>query len=480
MIRSYHITRVTAPKRRRYELSRFEGVDTTVAEEKLPLRFSPKSYNFSLGKGVLASGVGVGNGYIRKNGTSHLIKKRSTTPRFLRFFRYTMHNLDQRSEKLVAYGADGGLYDYTLSAQYPAFGLIGNFGAVLSAAPYVYGGADGLLVSTESGLYFVRDYGVTRLSFSEIFTSMCVHNDRVYATLFLDEYKLCFSDDFDPSNWNVSLSEGGYISFGTEMGKIIALKSFGGMLYVFFEHGIVRLTAYNDQTEFRVNKLYLSVGTIYGATIADCGDRMMFQSSEGVFVFDGVSITKVMTEIEELFEDGRARSHAVFHGGKYYLACNLGMDSTISSGTNSLVVYDLWKKSVEIAHDLTIASMVAIDLDTVSGVLADVSYPTDFLGLVDASGKVGTAVTHKLWTSPLVTTGCETDRKILREVRVRSAGAATLGVELDGVNRTYALTAGLNKVRVMRPFDKLRFTLSSDEASPRITETEITVDHFGE
>ena len=61
-----------------------------------------------------------------------------------------------------------------------------------------------------------------------------------------------------------------------------------------------------------------------------------------------------------------------------------------------------------------------------------------------------------------------------------SAGAATLGVELDGVNRTYALTAGLNKVRVMRPFDKLRFTLSSDEASPRITETEITVDHFGE
>ena len=480
MIRSYTTTRVTPPKRRRYELSRFEGINTTVAEEHLPLRFSPKSYNFSFGKGVLEAGVGISDGYIRKNGTSHRIKKRTTTPRLLKFYRYTMHDSTERVEKLVAYGADGGLYDYTLSAQYPSFGLIGSYGEVLSAAPYVYGGAEGLLVSTESGLYFLRDYVMTRLSFSEIFTSMCVHNDRVYATLFLDEYKLCFSDDFDPSNWHVSLSEGGYISFGTEMGKIIELKSFGGMLYVFFEHGIVRMTAYNDQTEFRVNKLYLSVGTIYKETIADCGDRILFASSDGVFVFDGVSIAKIMTEIEDLFEDGRESAHAAFHCGKYYLACNLAMDSAINTGTNSLVIYDLWKKTFEIAHDLTIYGMAPLDTDTVSGLLADASYPEDFLGIVDHSGKVGATATHKLWTSPLVTTGSETDRKLLREVRVRSAGAATLGVELDGVNRTYSLSAGLNKIRVMRPFDRMRFSVTSDEATPRITETEITVDQFGE
>ncbi|MBQ7712190.1 MAG: hypothetical protein IJT69_00065 [Clostridia bacterium] len=480
MIRSYRTTRVTPPRRRRYVLSRFEGVNTTVAEEKLPLRFSPKSYNFSLGKGVLAPGIGVAAGYIRKNGTSHQIKKRSTTPRFVKFYRYTMHNLTNRTEKLVGYGADGALYDYTLSAQYPTFGSIGNYGAVLSAAPYTYDGMEGLLVSTESGLYFLRDFVMTRLSFSEIFTSMCVHNDRVYATLFLDEYKLCFSDDFDPTNWNLSLSEGGYISFGTEMGRIIELKSFGGMLYVFFEHGIARLTAYNDQTEFRVGKLYLSVGTIYKGTIADCGDRIMFAASDGVFSFDGVSVQKVMTEIEELFEDGRDTAHAVCHGGKYYLACSLGMDSALSGGTNSLVVYDVWKKSFEIAHDLKVSAMAPLDVDTVSGVLADVSYPEEYLGLVEPCGKVGTTSTHKVWVSPLVTTGEETGRKILREVRVRSDTAATLLLELDGTSHTYALTEGLNKVRVMRAFDKLRFTIASDEALARITETEITVDIFGE
>lgn len=480
MIRSYQVTRMTPPKRRRYELSRFEGVNTSVAEENLPLRFSPKTYNFSLGKGVLAPGIGVVEGYVSKNGTRYQIKKRSTTPRFLKFYRYTMHNLTERSEKLVAYGADGALYDYTLSAQYPMFGSIGTYGKVLSAAPYNYDGADGLLLSTETGLYFLRDYNMTRLSFSEIFTSMCVHNDRVYATLFLDEYNLCYSDDLDPKNWNVSLTEGGYVSFGTEMGKIIELKSFGGMLYVFFEHGIVRLTAYNDQTEFRLGKLYLSVGTIYKDTITDCGDRIMFRSSEGVFTFDGVSVSKVMTEIEDLFEDDRSVAHAVFHGGKYYLACRLAMDSAIAAGTNSLVIYDLWKKTFEIAHDLTVSAMAPLDVDTVTGVLADVSYPVDFLGLVAADGRVGSTPTHKVWVSPLVTMGEDTDRKLLREVRVRSAGAATLTLELDGATCVYALTEGLNKVRVMRPFDTLRFTISSDEAAPRITETEITVDVFGE
>ena len=157
------------------------------------------------------------------------------------------------------------------------------------------------------------------------------------------------------------------------------------------------MTAYNDQTEFRVQKLYLSVGTIYKDTIADCGDRMMFQSSEGVFSFDGVSVKKVMTEIEDLFGEGRGISHAVSHGGKYYLACNLTMDSAIVGGPNSLVVYDLWKQTFEIAHDLTVQSMAAVDCGSLSAVIADANYPEDFLGIVDKTGKVGQTATHKLW-----------------------------------------------------------------------------------
>lgn len=480
MIRTYRTEGLSAPQRRRYKLSNFKGVNTAVAEELLPFSYSPKSYNFNFDKGVLESGFGVGKGYIRVGDSSWEIKKRGISVKFLSFYRYAMHATTSRVEKLVAYGSDGRLYDLTLSELYSTFAPIGSYGKVFDAVPYRYQDRDGLLLSTETGLYFLREFTMTQLSFSEIFTTMCAHNDRVFAVLFLDEYRLYFSDDFDPSNWRVSLREGGYIDFGTELGKIVKLVSFGGQVYLFFEHGIMRMTAYNDQTEFRVSRLYLSVGTIRKDTITVCGDKMMFAATDGVFLFDGLSVKKVLTEIEDLFSEDQKDAHAAFHGGKYYLACNLNMGSEISSGTNSLVIYDTWRQTFDIAHDVTLQTMVSLNLDTVNGVLAEANYPADYLGLIDRSGKVGSVATYKLWESPVTALGTNSGRKLLREIRVRCEGNAKLLVKTDGKVFEYDLASGLNKVRVMRPFDKLQVTLASEEAEVRISEAELTVDHFGE
>ena len=480
MIRSYNAGALSVPKRRKYQLSSFSGVNTSVAEELLPFRYSPKSYNFSFEKGVLSPGIGVSKGYVKIGESTWEIKKRAVTAKFLKFYRYTMHNANSRLEKLVAYGDDGNLYDFTLSELYSGFSVIGAYGQVLDALPYVYNGSDGLLLSTESGLYFLREHTMTRLSFSEILTTMCVHGDRIFAVRFFDEYSLCFSDDFDPANWNVSLQEGGYINFDTEMGRILKVLSFGGQIYLFFEHGIMRMTAYNDQTDFRLTKLYLSVGTILKDTVAVCGDRMIFASSEGVFLFDGLSVKKILTEIEGLFSASQPGAHAIFGGGKYYLACRLEMDSTIAGAPNSLLIYDLWKQTLEIGHDINVRSMIALDLDTVRGVLADVNDPVDYLGLIDRSGKVSSTATYKLWVSPVTALGTNSGKKLLREIRVRAEGSASVSVTLDGVTYAYDLASGLNKVRVMRPFDKVRIALSSSDPDIRITEAELTVDHFGE
>ena len=480
MIRRVKNAGLTAPNRKKYKISNFRGVNTTVAEEVMPFGYSPKSYNYAFNRGTLEPGVGMSLGYIDINGTRRAIKKRTVNARFKKFFRYTIHSNTTVIEKLVAYGDDGKLYDICLNDPYAAFQLIGDYGQVLDGVPYRYNNLDGLLLSTSTGLYFLYNISMTRLSFSEIFTTMCTHSDRVFAVLYLDEFRLYFSDDFNPSNWNISLREGGYITFGTEMGKLVKLISFGGELYLFFEHGIMRMTAYNDQTDFRLNKLYLSVGTINKDTIVSCGDRIMFTSSEGVFVFDGLSVHKVLTEIEGLFSAKQESAHAVFQGGKYYLACNLDMDSTLTSGTNSLILYDVWKNTFDIAHDIRVVSMAPLDLETVRGVLADVNYPTDFLGVVDYSGKVDTSVTSKLWSSPVTALGVNEGKKILREMRLRAVGGGTVTAVLDGTRYSYPFADGLNKIAVMRPFDRIGIELCSDEAQSKISEAEITVDCFGE
>lgn len=480
MIRTYQTQTALSPKRKKYRLSTFKGVNTTVAEEILPLNYSPKSYNFNFGKGVLDTGYGVEAAYIRTGEGSWQIKRRGISVKFLSFYRYTIHNLSATVEKLVAYGDDGKLYDFTLNEMYSGFAPIGEYGVVMDAVPYVYNENDGLLVATTTGLYFLREFTMTRLSFSEIFTTMCVHSDRVFAVSKLDEYKLYFSDDFDPKNWAISMDEGGYISFDTTLGKVIKVVDFAGNVYLFFEHGVMRLTAYNLQTEFRLQKLYVSPGTIYRDTIAICGDRIAFAASDGVFLFDGVSIGKIMTEIEDLVSKDMSEAKGLYHGGKYYLACRMEMDSTIASGNNSLIVYDLGKKTLEIAHDLSVLSMVSLDLDAVRGVLTNVTYPSDYIGVVAPVGRVDETPLPKLWQSPITSLGVHDGRKFLREVRIRAEGAGSILLTMDGADYSYAITSGLNKVKVMRPFDRLQVTLTSSAAEARITLVELTVDHYGE
>ena len=467
------------PTRKKLKLSEFLGMNTAVAEENLPFNYSPKTYNFTLEKGVPETGVGVSTAVAKIGETDWEIKKRLLNVVFLKMFYYRTHYQTYTLDRLVAYGEDGHLYETAINVPYTSFTDLGAYGEVLSATVYTYHGDTGLLISTPSGLYFVRIGVVTRLTFAEVCTTMTTHNDRVFAVLKSDEYKLYFSDDFDPDNWNVSLTEGGYISFTEEMGKIVKVLSFGGYVYIFFEHGIRRLSAYNDQTEFAVRTLYLSVGRIVADTIAVCGDRMMFVASDGAYLFDGLSVKKVLTELAGVFAEDQSLSLAAFHDGKYYLACRLDMDSTIN-GRNSLVIYDIWKGKWEIAHDVALNYMVPLDTENFSGVLTETSYPVSFLGRLDRSGSVNSTATYKVWCSPVTSLGENSGKKLFRELRIRTEGTVTCAVILDGKTYTYTASTGLNVFRVMRPFDRMQIVLSSLSDVVRITKSELTVDFFRE
>ena len=479
MIRRYAREGARKPTRRKLKLSNFLGLNSTVAEENLPFNYSPKTYNFTLEKGVPETGIGVSTAVAKIGAVDWEIKKRLLNVTFLKMFYYRTHYQTYALDRLVAYGEDGHLYETAINVPYTSFTDLGEYGEVLSATVYTYNGETGLLISTPTGLYFVHTGVVTRLGFGEVFTTMCTHMGRVFAVLKLDQYKLYYSDSFDPANWTISLTEGGYISFTEEMGKIVKVLDFGGYVYIFFEHGIRRLSAYNDQTEFALRTLYVSVGQIAADSITVCGDRMMFVASDGTYVFDGVSVKKVLGEIADVFSKDQSASFAAFHNGKYYLACRLDMDSTLS-GVNSLIIYDIWQGKYEIAHNIALNYLVPLDTENFSGVLTETSYPVSFLGRLDRSGSVNSTATYKVWCSPVTSLGESSGTKLLREIRLRVEGTVTCAVELDGVTHSFTAETGVNVFRVMRRFDKMRITLSSSSASVRITKAELTVDFFRE
>ena len=156
------------------------------------------------------------------------------------------------------------------------------------------------------------------------------------------------------------------------------------------------------------------------------------------------------------------------------------MGSEIASGNNSLVVYDVYRQTTDVAHDLKVLSMISVDLDTVRGVLTEVDYPSDYIGMISKVGRVDATPTVKVWESPVSALGEHSGRKMLREIRVRSTGDGTLTLWLDGKNYEYALSNGMNRVVVMRLFDRMRVTLTFTTAEARVTTCELTVDHYGE
>ena len=144
------------------------------------------------------------------------------------------------------------------------------------------------------------------------------------------------------------------------------------------------------------------------------------------------------------------------------------------------MVYDIWHQTVDVAHDVNILSMISLDLDTVRGVLTNVLYPSDYIGMIAKVGRIDETPTVKVWESPTTTLGETSGKKFLRELRIRSVGTGTVTLYLDGQGYSYPLTDGVNKVAVMRPFDKLRVRLVFTSTTSRVTSAELTVDHYGE
>lgn len=128
---------------------------------------------------------------------------------------------------------------------------------------YNYKSNDVLLMSSsDDGLFIVNDSTVTYCTNAPKFTSIAVHNERVFGTVNGVSNQVWFSDDFDPANWKVSQTEAGYISFADDLGKAIKVVSFLNYLYVFRDYGIFRLTAYGDQNDF-IMKRCLPIRDVY-------------------------------------------------------------------------------------------------------------------------------------------------------------------------------------------------------------------------
>ncbi len=418
-------------------------------------------YNFNCSDGTLKSGIGLSEYLI--NGESVKLNE-GVTP--VKLYYYKRYDASSKTchDRIVVYGSDNRLY-YTALGKDTQFKLIS--GTIFSSPPiainYNFSDEDVLILSFEKeGLYVLNNVTLKKVDTAPKISSMCIHSERLFATTSGDGTALWFSDDFNPTNWSVSLDEAGYIELPDERGKLLKVVSFLDYVFVFRSYGISRIYAYGDQTEFSVDNLFNNIGKIYANTVTECGGYIIFLTSSGLYRFNGIDTVKILPFYDR-FLDGVDNDDAkgVFYNGKLYLNLNMKFNSNTE---NVVLIYDLESKVPYVAKGLKID-----DFELVSGEDYNVyAISKGKFCVIDDSGKRFLKPLKKIWESGESDFSIESNKKKLDKIRITTNENIIIHVIVDGKTNIYNVQSGTSVLKLNAFGNRFKFKIISYSKSPKI------------
>lgn len=448
------------------------GLNGYKDEELLSLDECSDGYNFETSGGVLKDGQGVKRADF--NGNCPKIGDELNPLRLYYYKRYD-DVFDAYEENLLIYAEDG--YIYKAKTTDATFCKVDSlyFSSPPYAVSYNYLSRD-VMIFSDGDKIVVYD-GQTATSTTDVpsVTSMCVHSERLFATEGGSATSLWFSDDFDPLNWKVSLDEAGFVDIREGCGGLLKAVSFGGYVYVFASYGIVRVTAYGDQTEFCVDGIAASSGKIFGGSITVCGDRIIYLAADGFYSFAGGTPVRIMRGLDgKLLGIDNDGAKGCYYNGCFY--CKMRV-KTYSGERGVLLKYDVHRNSFCFSCDLCIQDMTVMDGEEENKLLFIVNGKKYPAMLSDKAERFSVAL-EKKWTSGKSDLGKTSTKSVVRlslitakdvSVTVKSECGSRL-LRFFGSEKRQSLPIGLRG-------DNFSLTISSRSLGARISSVKIEYEY---
>lgn len=461
------------PERRRVALSNFKGYDETKVSRNLPCDYVDCVYNFKFKNGRLVNPYGISA--LEYDG--EVIPPIPDGLGECKLFITNAQKEGKIKSRLVL--SHGGGLEY-LTAGDGAWTHVDAQSVFNVGVNYLYQDDDLLLLSGESGLKALSGDVLVDIKSDMRILDMCVHYERIFAVVEGVRNSLWFSDDFNPFNWNVSLDEGGFIEFDGSLGGVNAVRSFDNYLYVFCDFGIYRLTAYADQTQFTMKKVYASGGRIFSNSITECGEYIAFAGEDGIYLFDGYDVSRYSVKTNDLLQKGFKDVSACYAHHKYILSftndadCDYGIFSQ-RRNNNVLMIFDLTDKSVDFMRGVSffdVKTVGAYGDGKIIGLSADCNSPVQ----LDGSGLYLGAPYQKYWQSGEIDFDRPAALKVVRSVEYGADGQYALGIIANGERTEFLLSPLENRKSIYVKSDKFVFYIRSDGVNDNIRPPILEID----
>ena len=455
------------------------GLSLTFDNDLTNMRYAKKLQNFSYVDGCLKNGLGISNlDTIFKNSET-LINDFKAVGNIIKTFHFYKYNKETltREDKLIFVNQDYNvyyinLYDSNISLN--SLRLI-SFTSPPNAIHYRLNGEDVIIFSSETDNMIVWDGTNTPYEVLDApkISSMALHYERLFTTVDGEKNAVWFSDDLDPTNWSVSLEEAGFIELIDERGALEKVISFCDYIYIFREYGISRLTAFGDQSQFSISNLFVSSGKIWTNSVCVCGDKILFLASDGLYKFDGVNTTKILSNIYNGFSKNNENCSACFHNGRYYLLADFYFDNEENAKQTILEIDVSSNKLTNIISDLRAKSLTAINCETFNGVVVtcyDEETENYIPGILNQTATIFEKSLLKQWSSPTTNLNDSSHIKILQSIQIDTLGPAILTINHDNQSThiNFAGKDSIQHINTFIPLKKFSFTLSSNSPTCEI------------
>lgn len=442
------------------------NMNTEVDENLLPFQRASICYNFSSKTGALTEGIGIQELHfpseIAPSGYKKVMSGSSVALKGVWQFRHMSATSLERNDGIVVLN-DNNQFLFTMLNSYSSYLspiVMPPFLKSPSAINYRLNGEDVMIFASPQDDLTVwnpeRISDQVRFEHAPRILSCCLHYERLFAIDATRPDRLWFSKDLDPTNWNISTTEGGFIEMVDERGMMQKVLSFHDYVFVFRDFGISRISAYGEQAEFSVTQLFTSSGKISAGSIAICGDKILFLAKDGLHYFGGQNTQRLTLGIESMFEPVNEATCSAYLNGKYYLACKMNFDDNEQIGcekeahvNNALFVLDINSGAFQIVRGIDISAMTAFNSGSTSKIIFCFrGEHASKLGEIIEGGSMFDMPLVKTWKSPKSNLGFVGRKKIVKTISLFSNYDCTIVVSCDNQEKKFLVKGSKTAIKI--------------------------------